>query len=56
MAFSKGKQTNMVGIVGEELHYILNEKISLKKVIKAKVRRAAETGEFYTHIRELGIK
>jgi len=55
-AFSKGKQTNMVGIIGEELHYILNEKISLSAIIKAKVRRAAETGDFYTHIRELGIK
>ena len=56
IAFAKGKQTNMVGIIGEEIHYILNERIPLNEVIKAKVRRAAETGDFYTHIRELGIK
>lgn len=55
IAFSKGKQTNMIGIIGEELNYAINENIPLPQVIRAKVRRAAETGDFYTHIRDLGI-
>jgi hypothetical protein len=55
LAFSKGKKTNMIGMTGEEIHLILNDKILLTEVIKAKVRQAVETGEFFTHIRRLNF-
>lgn len=51
-AFSKGKPTNIVGLTGQDLHFILEGKMSLTNALHAKVRGAAETGRFYIPVYE----
>jgi len=46
-AFSKGKATNIIGMNSQDLFFILDRKIDLKKAIRYKVRKAAETGDFF---------
>lgn len=46
-AFSKGKATNIIGMNSQDLFFILDSKIDLKNAIRYKVRKAAETGEFF---------
>lgn len=53
IAFSKGKATNIVGMTGQDLFFVLSGEISLQEAILLKVRRAAETGEFYVSVYEL---
>ena len=50
VAFARGKSTNMVGMDGQDLFYILNGEITLVDAIEKKVRRAAETGDFFISI------
>ncbi|HXQ38312.1 MAG TPA: restriction endonuclease [Anaerolineales bacterium] len=52
-AFSKGKATNIIGMTGQDLFFILSGEISLQDAISSKVRRAAETGEFYVSVYDL---
>jgi hypothetical protein len=52
-AFSKGKATNIIGMTGQDLFFILSGEISLQDAISLKARRAAETGEFYVSVYDL---
>jgi len=52
-AFARGRSTNIIGMSGQDLYFILEGEISLADAIKQKVRRAAETGEFYVPIFEI---
>jgi len=52
-AFSKGKATNIIGMTGQDLFFVLSGEISLQDTISMKARRAAETGEFYVSVYEL---
>ena len=52
-AFSKGKATNIIGMTGQDLFFILSGEISFQDAISLKARRAAETGEFYVSVFEL---
>lgn len=52
-AFSRGQATNLIGIDGQDLYFILEGEISLPKAILQKTRRAAETGEFFVPIYQL---
>jgi hypothetical protein len=52
-AFSKGRSTNMVGMDCRDLFHILDGEMSLVDAINKKVRRAAETGEFYISVFDL---
>jgi hypothetical protein len=53
VAFSKGKATNIIGMTGQDLFFVLAGEISLQDTVSLKVRRAAETGEFYVSVYEL---
>jgi hypothetical protein len=52
-AFARGRATNIIGMTGQDLYFILTGDISLVDAISQKVRRAAETGEFYAPIFDL---
>lgn len=52
-AFSKGKATNIVGMIGLDIHYVLEGKISLAEMIRLKVRKTAETGAFYVGVEDI---
>lgn len=49
-AFQRGRATNIIGMTGEDLFFILNGEISLSDAITKKERHAAETGEFFIRI------
>lgn len=52
-AFSRGRATNMIGMTGQDLFFVLSGEISLQDAISLKARRAAETGEFYVSVYDL---
>jgi len=52
-AFATGRATNIIGISGQDLHFILENLLSLKDAILRKARRAAETGQFFVSVYEL---
>ena len=52
-AFRRGRATNIIGMTGQDLFFILSGEISLVDAILQKVRRAGETGDFYVSILEL---
>jgi len=52
-AFARGRATNMIGMSGQDLYFILSGEISLIDAIEKKVRRAAETGEFFVSVFDL---
>lgn len=52
-AFSRGRATNIVGMTGQDLFFVLCGEMSLTDAIKLKARRAAETGEFYVSVFDL---
>ncbi len=52
-AFSKGRSTNIIGMTGQDIHFILEGEMSLIEAIHRKARRAAETGDFYVSVYEL---
>ncbi|MDP2953474.1 MAG: hypothetical protein Q8O76_09190 [Chloroflexota bacterium] len=49
-AFSRGKATNIIGMTGQDLYFIMNDEISLIDALAEKARRAAETGAFFTSV------
>jgi hypothetical protein len=51
-AFSRGRSTNIIGMNGQDIFYILSGEISLVNAINQKARWAAETGEFFKPIQE----
>ncbi|MCA9994724.1 MAG: restriction endonuclease [Anaerolineales bacterium] len=52
-AFSKGRATNIVGMSGADLYFILSGEIPLIEAIEKKARRAAETGESFVSVFDL---
>lgn len=46
-AFSRGRATNIIGMSGQDLYFILSGEISLREAIERKARKAAESGEFF---------
>jgi hypothetical protein len=52
-AFSKGKATNIIGMSGQDLYFILNGDVTLTEVINKKARSAAETGDFFVTVFDL---
>jgi hypothetical protein len=52
-AFSRGKSTNMIGMDGLDLFYIVEGRLGLTEAILRKARRAAETNEFFVSLQEL---
>jgi hypothetical protein len=53
VAFSHGRPTNIIGLTGQDLFFILNGDMALKEVIERKTRRAAEDGLFYISVFDL---
>jgi hypothetical protein len=52
-AFGRGSSTNIIGMNGLDLHYIVEGKIGLTEAILRKARRAAETNDFFVSLHEL---
>lgn len=52
-AFARGRATNIIGMTGQDLYFILEDKISFVEAILQKVRKAAETGDFFTSVFEI---
>jgi hypothetical protein len=52
MGFSRGRSTNIIGMDGQDIYFILEGSMSLTEAIRRKSRRAAETGEFYVSVFE----
>ncbi len=52
-AFARGRATNIIGMTGQDLFFILDGEMSLDDVILQKARRAAETGEFFVSVYDL---
>ena len=52
-AFARGRATNIIGMTGQDLFFILSGDISLTDALSLKARKAAETGEFYVPVFEL---
>jgi hypothetical protein len=52
-AYSRGRATNIIGMTGQDLFFILNGDISLVEAINRKARRASETGQFFISVFEL---
>lgn len=52
-AFSRGRATNLIGMTGQDIWFILEGKMSLTDAILSKARHAAETGEFYLAVSTL---
>jgi hypothetical protein len=53
LAFSKGRQTSIIGMDGRDLEYILNKELTLPEAISLKSRYAAETNEIHAPLPEL---
>jgi hypothetical protein len=52
-AFAHGRATNIIGMSGQDLYFVLEGRISLREVIRRKARYAAERGEFYVSVFDL---
>ena len=52
-AFAVGKPTNLIGMDGQDIFFILEGRMTLQEAIIAKARRAAETNSFFTSVFEL---
>lgn len=52
-AFSRGRSTRLVGMTGQDLYFVLEGRMTLPNAIRSKVRRAAETGEFFVSALDL---
>lgn len=55
-AFSRGRSTNLIGMDGQDIYFILDGKMSLTEAINRKARRAAETGKFFVSVYELSLE
>jgi len=53
IGFSRGRSTNIIGIDGQDIYFILEGTMSLTDAIHRKARRAAETGEFFISVYDL---
>jgi lipocalin len=53
VAFSRGRATNLIGMSGQDLLFILDREMTLSDAIRKKARRAAETGEFFVSVFDL---
>ena len=53
IGFSRGRSTNIIGIDGQDIYFILEGMMSLTDAIHRKARHAAETGEFFVSVFEL---
>jgi hypothetical protein len=54
-AFSRGRATNLIGMSGQDLYFILDGQMSLPDALRRKVRAAGETGRFYVPVQELTL-
>ena len=54
-AYSRGRSTNLIGVTGQDLYFILDGKISLPDALRQKIRLAGETGQFYVSIHEISL-
>jgi len=52
-AFARGKPTNLIGMDGQDLFFILDGKMSLIDALEHKARRAVETTDFFVSVFEL---
>lgn len=52
-AFARGRSTNIIGMTGQDLFFILSGEISLVEAISQKARKSVETGAFYVPVFEL---
>jgi hypothetical protein len=52
-AFSQGKATNIIGMDGQDLYFVMDGEISLIDAIDQKARRAVETGAFFVPVFEI---
>jgi hypothetical protein len=50
IGFSRGRSTNIIGMDGQDIYFILEGMMSLSDAIQRKARHAAETGEFYISV------
>lgn len=55
-AFSRGRATNLIGVSGQDIYFILDGKVSLTDALRRKIRLAAETGRFYISVHELVLE
>lgn len=55
-AFSRGRQTNLIGVDGLDLYEVLSRRVSLVEVLEEKARRAAETNRAYVPVRDLAFR
>jgi len=53
VAFSKGRSTNIIGMTGQDIFFILDGAMTFSDAINRKARHAAETGDFYISVFEL---
>lgn len=53
IGFSRGRSTNIIGMDGQDIYFILEGMMSLTDAIHRKARHAAETGEFFISVYEL---
>jgi hypothetical protein len=49
-AFARGKATRIIGMDGQDIHFILSGEMSLIDAIEMKARKAAESNEFFVSI------
>ena len=56
IGFIRGRSTNIIGMDGQDIYFILEGTMSLTEAIHRKARRAAETGDFYVSIYELSLE
>ncbi len=54
-AFSRGRATNLIGMTGQDLYFILEGKMSLPVALRRKIRLAGETGRFYVSVQEISL-
>lgn len=56
IGFSRGRSTNIIGMDGQDIYFILEGTMPLADAIHGKARRAAETGEFFVSVYELKLE
>jgi len=54
-AYSRGRATNLIGMSGQDIYFILDGVLSLPDALRRKIRIAGETGQFYMSVQELAL-
>lgn len=54
-AYSRGRATNLIGMSGQDIFFILDGAMSLPDALRKKIRIAGETGRFYVSVQELAL-